>query len=117
MAEVPYTLSRDKTFGNDVQHVSWLALAKGDTGQPFENPGWADRSIQITGTFDSATCTFEGSNDGSTWVTLLDPQGNAISKTSAALEAILENTRYVRPAVAGSGGSAALNFYLCARRP
>lgn len=117
MAVVTYTESSDKTYGNGVHVVTWASLAKGDTGTPYKNPGWADRSVQIDGTFDSATCTFEGSNDGSTWFTLADPQGNAISKTAAALEALLELTLYVRPAVAGSGGTAALNFRLCVRRP
>ncbi len=115
MAVVPYTLVNPRTVGNTVFIVTWTGLVKGDTGQPFENPGWADRTIQITGTFDTATCTWEGSNDGTNYVTLTDPQANALSKTAAAIETVLENTRYMRPAVAGTGGTTALTFTLVAR--
>lgn len=75
------------------------------TGDAFEFPDYSDRSVQITGTFDSATVVLEGSNDGTNWVTLTDPQGNAISKTSAGLEQIEEVTRYIRPK--HSGGTSA----------
>jgi hypothetical protein len=115
MAVVNYTEIKEDTFGNNVRIVSWLNLAKGDTGQPYSMPGWQDRSIQIEGAFDSANATFKGSNDGTTYYVLTDPQGNAISKTAAALEEITEMTRYVRPEVDGSGGSAAVDFILAVR--
>lgn len=117
MAVVPYTQTRDATFGNDVQVITWTPLAKGDTGTPFKNPGWADRSVQITGSFDTATITIEGSNDGTTYFTLTDPQTTSISKTSAALEQVIENTLWIRPNVAGSGGTTALTVVLVARKP
>ena len=116
MAVVELSETNDETFGNDVHIVSWLNLARGDTGTPYTMPGWADKSIQIEGSFDSANGILEGSNDGTTYYTLTDPQGNAISKGSAALEAVTEMTRYIRPRVDGAGGAAAVDFYLAVRR-
>jgi hypothetical protein len=52
-------------------------------------PGFADRAIQVGGTFGAGgTVVIEGSIDGTNYVTLTDPQGNAISKTAAAIEEI-----------------------------
>lgn len=87
----------------DVYLVQWLAMGNADTGTQIKLSGAADRSVQIEGTFGGATITVQGSNDGSNWQSLTDPQGNAIAKTSAALEAIQELTRYVR--VISSGGT------------
>jgi hypothetical protein len=115
MAEVPYTIA--KTKNPFVWVVSWLALDKDDTGTAFDvssvpGAGGADRSVQILGTFGTSTGKLQGSNDGgTTWVSLADPQGNVIEKTSAALEAVLEYTRAVRPTVTG-GTTAAIDFYL-----
>lgn len=71
---------------------------------PFEWVEWADKSVQVIGTFNGGTVVIEGSNDGTNWVTLSDPQGNALSKTAAFLEQILEATRYVRPRVSAGTG-------------
>lgn len=116
MAEIAHTRSKDETFGNDIRILTWTPLAKGDTGQPFRMPGWADRSVQIQGDFDGATVLFEGSNDGTNYFPLTDPQGNAISKTSESLEAVTEMTLWVRPRVSGSGGTTAITVILAVRR-
>lgn len=92
------------TYGDNVRIVTWTGLATGDTIGAFEMPGWADRSVQFGGTFGGATLTFTGSNDGTNFIGLTDPQGNAISKTAAAIEAVLELTRYVKPGISGGAG-------------
>ena len=79
-----------KTDNPLVWKIYWTGLAKGDTGAPFRADlihaaGGSDRSAQIVGTFDSATITIEGSNDGTNYTTLTDPQGNALSFTTAAI--------------------------------
>jgi len=85
--------------------VSWPAMGNADQGSAIEMPECSEKSVQITGTFASATVTFKGSNDGTNWTTLTDPQGNAISKTAADLEAVSEHTRYVRPETTGGVGT------------
>lgn len=107
--------------GNGVL-VEWTGLANGDDGQPFEGVDFADRTVQIGiaqgGAFGTGgSITLQGSNDGSQWDALTDPQGNAITKTAAGLEVIAENPRYVRPIVTAGDGSTLLAVRIWARRP
>lgn len=97
--------------------VLWTPLTSANAaGSAYEHSGASDRSVQFVGTFDSATLVLQGSNDGTNWVTLTDPQGNAISKTSAGLEQIEEITRYVRPSSSGGGGSQSVSVYLLTKQ-
>lgn len=89
--------------------MTWTPLtAANNVGSAISLDGWADRSVQFSGTWDSATAILQGSNDGTTYFTLTDPQANAISKTADAIEQIEENVRYVRPSTSGGGGSQSL---------
>lgn len=85
--------------------VTW-ALGNADTGVAVNLVSAPDRSVQIAGTLGSATIVLEGSNDGTNWVTLTDPQGNPISKTVAAIEQIEELTLYIRASSSGGSGTA-----------
>ena len=76
---------------------------------------YSDRSAQIVGTFGGATVVVNGSNDGTNYAPVTDPQGNAISKTSAAIEAISEATLFVRPTHSG-GTAESMNVILVMRR-
>lgn len=96
--------------------VTWSSLANGDSGEAVEALKYSDRSIQFIGTFGTGgTIVLQGSNDGTNWVTLTDPQGNSISKTSAALEMVSELTRYVRPNVTAGDGTTSLTAILIAK--
>jgi hypothetical protein len=98
------------------QHLAWAVawtLANAEAGDQLEMPGASDRSVQVSGTFGGATAVLQGSNDGVTWNTLTDPQGNALSFTAGGLEAVLELTRYVRPSVSGGDGTTSVAFVLC----
>lgn len=95
-----------KAFGDRGVHtVTWEAMGNADTGSALEMPGASDRSIQMAGTWGSATIVLQGSNDGVNWSTLTDPQGNAISKTADSIEMITELTRYIRPVSSGGTGT------------
>lgn len=83
----------------------WTLTDADPTGDAVEFPDFPDKSVQIAGTFGGGTVVIQGSNDGTNYVTLADPQGNAISKTSAAIEQILENTLKIRPSISGSTGA------------
>jgi hypothetical protein len=99
--------------------IVWVALANGDSGDPLEMPGSADRSIQFTGTFGAGgTVIVEGSNEitPTNWVNLRDPQGTALSFTAAGLKAVLEVTRWIRPRVTGGDGTTAIVATMCVRR-
>ena len=99
--------------------VSWAAMAGGDVGAAFNHPGpYGVASVQYVGTWGSSTLTFQGSNDGTNYVTLADPQGNALSKTADGLEAILEGAVYYRPNFgAGTGTGLTVTLAFTGRSP
>ena len=103
----------DAAFPNESAVVTWSGLLNGDDGAAFQYGAFTDRSIQFIGTFGAGgTIVLEGSNDGTNWVTLTDPQANLISKSSASIEAISEATRYVRPRVTAGDGTTNLTALL-----
>jgi hypothetical protein len=94
---------------------TWI-MATGDTGEAVSIPGAADKTVQYTGTFSGSTLIIEGSLaalDTGTYATLTDPQGNAISVTAAGLEAITEQTTWVRPRITGGTATAITITLLC----
>lgn len=115
MAVVEYSVETLATWRDRASIITWAGLTTGDTGRPLEMTGWADRSVQITGTFGGATLTLQGSNNGSAWNTLTDPQGNEIVLTSQKIEQIMEITRYIRPIVSGGSGTS-INIITLVRR-
>lgn len=114
MATVNHTKTNPSGIAG-VELFTWSAMGNADKGDAAGFPQNADKSVQIDGTFGSATVVLQGSLDGSNWFTLTDPQGNAISKTSAALETIEENVLYIRPSTSGGTGTS-VNVRLIARR-
>lgn len=92
--------------------ATWAALASGDDGERIPFSQYTDKSVQVTGVFGGATLVVEGSNDGTTWATLTDPQGNDLLITSAKIEMVTEATLWIRPRVSGGGGTTALNVHL-----
>lgn len=108
-----------QTRGDRVWISSWTGLtqATADDGEAFEMPGAADRSVQVVGTFGAGgSVRLEGSNDGTNYAVLSDPQGNALDITTAKIEAITELTRYIRPRVTAGDGTTALAVTVLVRR-
>jgi len=99
--------------------VTWSGLLKSsdDVGAAFEGIHYADRSVQVTGTFGSAgSVSIEGSNDGANWAALNDAQGNPLAVSLARISIIQEMTRYVRPKVIAGDATTSLVVTLLARR-
>ena len=119
MAEIAYNFTRTRDPESYI--VSWTGVTESDTFKAFdatEEPaaaGAADRSVHITGTLGGATVSLQGSNDGTNFVNLTDPQGNALTSLSdGTLEAITEMVRAIKPLASG-GSSQSLNVYLYVR--
>jgi len=95
--------------------VVWTPLTSTNTdGTRVQLNRYPDKTVQVDGTFGAAgQVTIQGSNDGTTWATLSDPQGNLLVITSAGIKAISENPLYIRPLAAGDG-TTALNVRLLA---
>lgn len=77
---------------SNLNAVNWL-------GEKVQLAQHSDRTIQFSGTFNSATFALEGSNDGANWKTLTDAAGTALTATAAALKQVTEAPLYVRPNV------------------
>jgi hypothetical protein len=58
----------------------------------------------------------EGSNDGTNYAALTDPQGNALDITTAKVEQIMELTRYIRPRVTAGDGTTSLTVTVMASK-
>lgn len=111
MSTITHTV---KEIGRGTFLHDWSALATGDDGLPARLAQAADRTVQIEGTFGGATCTIQGSLNGSNWHTLKDMQGNDLIFTAAGIAAVMEATIYTRPVVTGGAG-ASINVTLLSR--
>lgn len=96
-----------------VKIVTWTEIGQSDTASPVQLGAWADRSVQVTGNFaGSASLTIEGSNDGTTYAVLTDPQGDSLTFTAAGLKGIVEIPRYIKPVLASGNGSTDIDVIL-----
>lgn len=105
--------------------IGWT-LTNGQYGRPLEISSFPDKCAHIFGTFGSGgSVTIYGSNNdadfdvdpaGGTWAVLVDPQGNAITKTSNAIEQILENPKYITAKVTAGDGTTSLTISINAAR-
>lgn len=104
--------------GQSSRLVTWTALANGDTGQPFHYPDYGgDATVTFEGTFGTGgTIKLRGSNDGTNYYDLTDPQGAAISKTAAGVKLVTEAPQYIRPEVTAGDGTTALQCRLFIRK-
>lgn len=93
-------------------------MANPDTGVviPKQLAAYADRTVQVAGTFGGATVTVQGSNDGTNFATLTDPLGNALTITTATIKQVTEAVLQMRPAVTGGDGTTALTVTFMCRR-
>jgi hypothetical protein len=114
MAIINGVVTNIGTKDGSAKKVTW-AFTGADTGLPIAFSEWADRSVQMSGTWNAATVIWEGSNDGVTYLPLTDPQGNAITKTADTIEAVTEVCELARPRVS-SGAVTAVTISVILRR-
>jgi hypothetical protein len=101
---------------NDFIVISWTGLANGESGSAYAIPTFADKTLQIGGTLGvGGTVLLEGSNDGTNFVAMHDTQGNNLSFTSAQMQLIVENPRYIRPRVTAGDGSTSITVTIACR--
>ena len=102
--------------GGGIMRIAWI-LAQGETGTDANYSGWADRNIQLSGTFDGATVAIQGSNTGSDWVTLTTMAGDSLGALAVAcVKMVQENTLHLRPVVTGGTANTSITVTQIARR-
>ncbi len=106
---------RTEHSGRTVVH-DWSLTTADATGTAVSVPGSSDRTVQlIADTAGAATAILEGSLDNSTFFTLTDGQGNAISFTASGGELVAENVLFVRPRLSTAGSGALWSVLLFSR--
>lgn len=98
----------------DVGTATW-DLATGDDTAPIQMPDYADRCVQVNGTFGGATVTIEGSSDGVNYDPLHDTQGNVVSFGASGFAQLLEVPLYTKPVLNG-GASVAVSVSITVRK-
>jgi hypothetical protein len=109
--------------GMNAMAITWGPMANGDVGAAvgaglnLDTNNYTDVSLQVTGTFGAGgSVAMEGSNDGTNFVALRDPQGVTIAITAAGIKAVLEAVREYRPHVTAGDGTTALTVTAYFRR-
>ena len=102
--------------------MTWTGLASGDVGSALNAPNLPDKTVHVTGVYNTATVVIEGSNSATSatdFITLTDPSDNALSFASGTvdehLEQIMQNPRRIRPSLGTAGGSASVTVYIVSR--
>ena len=107
----------DISGSGQVMKFTWALTTADPIGDPIprEFAEFADRTIYAIGTWGGATAAWQG-GDGTTYLSLTDPQGNAISKTADAIEAVTELPEFSRPNLTSVGAGATITVTCIARR-
>lgn len=101
-----------QAYSARTRRMLFEAMAGSDVGSPQLVGERPDGSIQVVGTFDSATVAIQGSNDGTNWFDLTDETGTVIAITAAGGKMFLPRVWKIRPEVSGGGGSCDLDVYI-----
>lgn len=117
MATVTPTKSHPNE-NTDLILLTWEGFAtNGDVGSPFGAPAYSDKTVHVKGNFGTGgTIVVEGSNDGVTYKTLTDPQGNALSFTAEGIELISESPLYIRPRLSAGTSTIDIDVFIVGRR-
>lgn len=95
--------------------ISWRFMHNGDVGLPVDMLAFADRSIQVEGTFGAGgNLEIQGSNDGALFRALHDPLGVLLDITAASIRQIMEVTFLMQPVVTAGDGSTSLTVTIFA---
>jgi hypothetical protein len=108
MATVTPAITIINIRGMSVPRLAWSSIVTGDTIESYGITAQAGvaGAVQFSGTFGGATIALQGSNDGTTFYTLEDLQGTAISGTAAGYFEFTTAALYLRPSISGGSGNA-----------
>ncbi len=91
----------------DAATITWTGLSTADTADaygPIKGGAGQFASVQLTGTWGSATVVLQASNNGADFTTLKDRNGNNVSGTANVWFELSTSALYLKPS--SSGGTA-----------
>lgn len=96
---------------------TWTGLVSTENGDALDAARFIDKCVQVGGSFSTgpAQVTIKGSNDGTSWFTLNDVQGNALVFTTSGMEQVLENPQFIRPETASGATGTSVNVIIISR--
>lgn len=104
-------------LGDRTVRITWSGLLNGDSGEPIDWGLYADRSVQVKGTFGvGGSVSMQGSNDDQNFNDLSDLRGAALAITTAKIEQVEDVTKQIRPLVTAGDGTTNLAVVLFARK-
>lgn len=109
------TTLQDSWIGPSLRQARWAALASSENGETWDCGQFGDKTITVTGTFDTATITLLGSNDGTNWFTIQDFLGTNITFTASGMRTLGNSPRYIRPSAGAGAGSVNVDVIIIAR--
>lgn len=111
---IPSLLSAVGDVAKNIQQWTGLTTAN-PQGAAISLAEFADRSVQVEGTFAAATVVMEGTIDGTNYRTLKDHLGNNLSFTTADIRSIDQIVTLVRPHLTGGDGTTLINVSIFMR--
>ena len=86
----------------------WVACSEMDVILgPYKTEADAQDGAKRYADIDWITMILQSINDGTSWATLIDGQGNTILEIAASIEQIAEFNKYIRPYIDGGGAARA----------
>lgn len=102
-ATEPAVITTPYGYGEDkVQRITWSNIAGGDEGAAVKVANWTKKSVMFTGTYNGASGTIQGSNDGTNYFIISNEQGIAVSSTAVGLQTVGTNPLYIKPVFTGA---------------
>lgn len=111
---IPTITDVSRRGDGSVFQVIWDAVTEADTCRAVSLPQYADKTIQVAGTFGGTSVGVTGSIDGTNFVGMTDQGGTTIALTSAGMKQVLQNALLVQPALTG-GSSTTLTISMMFR--
>jgi hypothetical protein len=98
--------------------IVWTGLLNGDDGLPYSDYSTRSKTAQVLGTFGAAgSVSIESCLEETpvTYAIINDPQGNALTFTTARIEVVQEPSGVIRPRVTAGDGTTSLTVIVITR--
>lgn len=117
MATIVPTQTFPINGNNKFMLVTWANMQNGDVGDPFVLSQYADRSVQIVGTFGTGgSVVLEGSNTGGIFTTLTDNIGNTLSFVTPSFRQVMEIAVAIQPRVTAGDVNTSITVAMLVRQ-